>query len=463
MADNINSIIESMKNDIVSDTQELIRIKSIEGEKRPQMPFGDKVNDALITTLDIGSRLGFTTKNIDGYMGYIEWGTGDEIVGVLGHVDVVPEGDGWHYDPYGGEISEGRIYGRGTLDDKGPIVASIYAMNALKMSGFSPSKRIRILIGTNEESGCGEIEYYLEHEEAVSTGFTPDGYFPVIFAEKGIMIFNITREFSTGKKSSILYIRGGNRPNMVPDFCEAGIKVQDKESIMRKADAFSKSNNCEIKYEINEDTLILKSFGVSAHGSTPEIGKNAIMILLRFLDWVEICDEEVGDAIKFLSENIGMETKGETFNVSLHDDVSGDLSFNVGTIEMNANMMSLALNLRYPVTFKVEDVLTHFNKKLSGTGFEVKGLLNQNPLYFPKDHELVRTLLNVYESETKTKAEPLAIGGGTYAKEMKGIVAFGPIFPGKPDLDHQADEYIELEDMMKITSIYAHALKELSK
>lgn len=456
-----------MKDDIISDTQKLIRIESIEADKRPLMPFGEKVNDALITTLDIGKRLGFNTKNIDGYMGYIEWGSekgsGEEIVGVLGHIDVVPEGDGWHHEPYGGEICDGKIYGRGALDDKGPIIASIYAMNALKVSGFKPSKRIRILIGTNEESGCGEIGYYLEREEAVTTGFTPDGYFPVIFAEKGIMIFNITKELKKSEGASLFYIKGGHRPNMVPDYCEAGIKVCDKEAIMRKADAFSKSNNCEIKYEVDADNLIIKSYGISAHGSTPEYGKNAVMQLIKFLQWIEICSGELGEAIAFLSNTIGMETKGETFEVALHDDVSGDLSLNVGTIDMNENMITLSINIRYPVTFKMEDVLQRFNKKIGNTGFEVKGLLNQNPLYYPKDHELIRTLLGVYESIMNEKAEPLAIGGGTYAKEMPGIVAFGPIFPGKPDLDHKADEYIEIEDLMKISNIYAHSLEALAR
>lgn len=462
MENEINVLIDSLKDELLEETQKVIRIKSIEDQARPGMPFGAGVNDALVSTLNLGERLGFKTGNVDGYMGYIDWGAGDETVGVLGHLDIVPEGDGWRHDPYGGEISDGKLFGRGTLDDKGPIMAAIYGMYALKMSGFEPAKKIRILLGTNEESGCGEIEHYIAKEGKVDIGFTPDGYFPVIFAEKGIMLFNITKEFKD-KNDILTYIKGGHRPNMVPDYCEAGINIENKEGIMRKADAFSKSNNCEVTYEVKDELLILKSVGISAHGSTPEFGKNAIMQLLSFINSIDILNGEIGETIKFLVESIGMETNGKTFGVYLHDDVSGDMTFNVGTIDMNEHMISLSLNLRYPVTFKLEDVTVPFDNKIINTGFKIQGLINQSPLYFPKDHKLIKALSKVYEDETGQKAEPLAIGGGTYAKEMPNIVAFGPIFPGKPDLDHQANEYIEVEDLMKITKIYAHAIMELAK
>lgn len=459
----LNEKILELKEDLIADTQKILRIKSVQGMERPGMPFGEGVNDSLITMLGIGERMGFKTTNLDGYIGYIEWGKGKEIVGVLGHLDVVPEGDGWTYPPYAAEIHDDKIYARGALDDKGPIMAALYGMYALKETGFQPEKRVRIILGTNEETGSADVEYYLEKDEKPTIGFTPDAEFPIIYAEKGLAVFNITKKFNNTEECSIKYIKGGQRANMVPDYCEIGIKTEDKEALMRKVDAYSSSHNVNLKYEVKDELLIVKFFGLSAHGSMPELGKNAIMQALGFLHYNNIDSGEVGEAIGFLSENIGLEVRGESFGVCLHDEVSGYLSFNVGTIEMNENMMTLSLNLRYPVTKILEDMMNPFEAKLKPSGFVVEGLVHQAPLYFSKEHKLIKILSKVYEEQTGNKAELLAIGGGTYAKEMPNIVAFGPIFPGKPDLDHQPDEYIEVDDLIKTTQIYAHAIKELAE
>lgn len=459
----LNSTIDGLKDEIIEQTQKLIRIKSVQGEEKPGMPYGEEINNALLTVLQLGEKLGFRSRNLNGYMGYIEWGEGEEIVGILAHLDVVPEGDNWDYEPYEGIVENGRLYGRGTLDDKGPAIAALYGMYALKQTGFKPSKRIRLLLGTNEESGCHEVEYYLKHDESPAIGFTPDGYFPVIFAEKGITFFNIVKNFKEKENNNLVYLKGGNRPNMVPDYCEAGIKNVDKEALMRKTDAFAQRGSVNLSYVINEDMLVIKSKGISAHGSTPQFGKNAIMQLINFLNSVEVCSGEVGDAVKFLAAKIGMETNGESIDAYLHDDVSGDLTFNVGTIEMNEDMISIGVNVRYPVTLTLEGFMNPLKASLSEGGFTIEGLMHQQPLYFPKDHKLIKILSGVYEKHTGQQGEPMAIGGGTYAKEMPNIVAFGPIFPGKPDLDHQANEYIEVDDLIKITKIYGDAIKELAE
>ena len=197
--------IDELKEEILSSTQRLLKIRSLEGKALPGMPFGKEVNDALMEALKISEELGFKTKNIDGYAGYAEYGEGDEYVGVLGHLDVVPEGGNWNHDPYGGEISDGKVWGRGALDDKGPIVAALYG-----------------------ETGCGEIGYYLQKEKAPVMAFTPDAEFPIIYAEKGILNFTMHSDFSQNGKVTISYIKGGERSNIVPGYCEALIKGADK-------------------------------------------------------------------------------------------------------------------------------------------------------------------------------------------------------------------------------------------
>lgn len=189
----INKIIEELKDDLIDSTAELVKIKSIEDEAKEGKPYGEGVASALEKALEISEKLGFETVNVDGYVGYAEYGEGDEYVGVLGHLDLVPEGDGWKYPPYGAEIHDGKMYGRGTTDDKGPIMAALYGLKAIKESKLPLSKKVRILFGTNEETGSKEIEHYLEKEKPPVLGFTPDAEYPIIYAEKGITIFDVVK------------------------------------------------------------------------------------------------------------------------------------------------------------------------------------------------------------------------------------------------------------------------------
>lgn len=457
----LKKVIEGYKDRIIEETQKLVRIKSVEDQPREGMPFGEGVNNALLSALKLGEELGFKTKNVDGYMGYIEYGEGEGMVGVLGHLDVVPEGKGWDYDPYGAEIANGKIFGRGTMDDKGPIVASIFGLKALKDIGVNPDRRIRILLGTNEETGSKEVPYYLQKEEAPTIGFTPDASFPVINAEKGILSFTLIREFKTAE-SPIVYIKGGEKVNMVPDMCEVALKEVDKEDIMRKVDAFSKTHGFQMEYEIKDDMLIIRAQGASAHASTPELGRNGIMMMLEFINFYGVCSSEEKEVIQYFAEKIGMEVNGETLGIGLEDSASGKLTVNVGTIMLNDKILSVGFNVRYPVTFKAEDVMDVIENDCKDKQLKIEGLRNSKPLYFEKDHVLVKKLCDVYNRETGDNIEPIAIGGGTYAKSMKNIVAFGPQFPDTEEVIHKPNEYIELDVLMKITKIYAEAIKELS-
>lgn len=461
----LNKKIDELKEELIKSTQEIIRIKSIEDEPKNGMPFGEGVNRALEYALKISKKLGFKTKNLDGYVGYAEYGEGEDYVAVLGHLDVVPEGDGWIYPPYAAEIHDDRMYGRGTLDDKGPIMAALYGLKAIKDLNLPISKRVRIIFGTNEETGSKEMHHYTERESMPVSGFTPDAMYPLIHAEKGLMSFNLVKDINTcgNEEISINYIRGGHRVNMVPDYCEAGIWSREKDVIIHALEKFKVKNDFNITAHIKSDMVVIKSVGVSAHGSTPENGINAIMQLFKFLETLAFENTELYEFVKFMNKYVGFEVNGESFGVYLQDEVSGELSFNIGTVNFQDEKISMGLNLRYPVTKTLDDVLTGLNKTINKMGIKVENMDHQAPLYFPKDHPLIKKLLSVYEEVTGDSGEAFAIGGGTYAKEMKNIVAFGPIFPGKPDLDHQANEYIEIEDLVMNAKIYAKAIYELAK
>lgn len=461
----LNKLIDGMKEDIIKSTQEIIKIKSVESEPKPGMPFGEGVAKSLECALDTAKRLGLHTVNVDGYVGYAEYGQGDDYVLALGHLDIVPEGDGWIYPPYGAEIHDGKMYGHGTTDDKGPIMAILFGLKAIKDAKLPVSKRIRVLFGTNEETGSKELDHYLEKEKPPVAGFTPDADYPIINGEKGITIFNIVKDFNNVNKGEnvIKYIKGGQVANMVPDYCEAGIISTNANAIVKSLGVFIKDNNYKLSAVVNTNMVIIKSIGEAAHGSTPELGTNAIMQLLAFLGTIDLGSNDASELVEFLNKNIGTETHGESFGVCLEDKNSGKLSFNVGVVNMDKNSATITLNLRYPVTNKLEDMMTPFNEKIKGTGLRVGKFVHQEPLYFPPDSPIIKTLQKVYTEQTGEEATLVSIGGGTYAKEMPNIVAFGPMFPGEPDTIHKQNEYITIDNLIKNAKIYAHALYELAK
>jgi succinyl-diaminopimelate desuccinylase len=460
----LDHMIEQDKDNLIDSVQRLVRIRSVKGDPQPKAPFGKGPSKALEKALEIANQMGFKTINLDGYIGYAEYGSGDEYVAVLGHVDVVPEGDGWTYPPYGANIINGKIYGRGATDDKGPLMAALYGLKAIRDAELPLSKRVRIIIGTNEETDNADIPYYLKKEKAPVAGFTPDAFYPLVYAEKGIINLDLIKDLiHKPLKIKIQRLNGGVASNMVPDRAEAEIESQDIDAIIENVIDFAQKNQYDLVAERLRDSIVVKSTGVAAHGSTPEEGKNAIMQLLSFLGTLSIGTCDIEDAISFLNQSIGLETDGMSLGLALEDKPSGKLSLNLGVIDIKENKLSTALNIRYPVTHNYEDVIWILRQKVGSTVFRIENLRHQKPLYFPLDSPLVSVLLNVFKEKTGFEGKPLAIGGGTYAKEMPNIVAFGPIFPGKPMVEHKPDEYIIIDELVLNCKIYARAIYQLAK
>jgi len=459
-----NEKIKSMQDEMVTSMQEILKFPSVEGEKDGDMPFGKAVHDCLIYTLDLANRLGFRTKNVDNYAGYAEIGEGDEMIGILVHLDVVPEGTGWDYDPYGGEIVDGKIFGRGTLDDKGPAIASLYAMKALLDSGEPINKRIRIIFGLNEETGWAGINYYLKHEETPSLAFTPDAEFPACHGEKGITVFELTKSFKECLNDGgveVISVTGGNAANMVPDYAEAKIIETYPIDAMMKAYMQDRGGNLSLEKEDGITTI--KSKGISAHGSTPEAGENAISYLLDFLNVLDIQLGDLSSFIRGYERTIGLEYNGQRAGCGFQDADSGKLTFNVGTIELDKDHVKLVVNVRYPITTPLKSVEDGIKKTFAEFGVDYHLVDHMQPIYFPKDHELIVKLMKVYQEHTGDMSEPITMGGGTYARAMKNAVAFGGVFPGDPELAHQKNEYITIENLVKTSQIYASAIYELSR
>lgn len=450
--------ILNMKDEIIKSVQECVKIKSVEEEPLGNMPFGEGVHKALEYCLQLSENLGFRTVNVDNMIGYAEYGEGDEMIAVLGHLDVVPEGDGWTYPPYAAEIHNGKIYGRGTTDDKGPTIGALYALKAIKELNIPLKRRVRVFFGLNEETGSKCVKHYVdEGEEMPVAGFTPDAEYPIINGEKGIVTCKYTRKLN--QSGMVLKsIRGGIAANVVPDYAEAEVAIsKDKiEFIKKLSEKFE-----EIKFEEDENSVTIKCYGVSAHGSTPEKGKNAVTHLMKFLENLDFRGD-LKEFIDYFNKYIGTDLNGESLGIYLEDDISGKLIFNLGTMQGNENELNMEINMRYPVTKTYESFIRTFKEKMSLGKMEEVYLRHKRSLYVSPDTEFIKKLQKVYEKQFGEKAELISIGGGTYAKAMENIVAFGPIFKGQPMVEHKPDEYIEIDSLMKNIQVMAEAIKELA-
>ena len=418
---------------------EFIRIPSVRGEAVEGAPCGIECNRALRYALDLGLKLGFREgKNLDGLVGYLDVGEGDECFGVLGHVDVVPEGEGWTKAPFGGEIIDNKIYGRGAMDDKGPIVIIMYAISKLLEEGRVPKKRIRVILGADEETGGNpkvtsweSMDRYLMSEKMPDIGISPDADFPVINAEKGILNLKL----SVKAPDCVIDAHGGTASNIVPN--KASIVLS------HEADVFIPQGFAVQKTDTG---IEISAFGKNAHGAKPYDGDNAITKLLVAL---------FKDNADFTAL---VDVYGRGLQADISDEVSGELTVNVGTMEKLGDNLVFVLNIRYPVSVKSRTVVDKIRKAWSGT---VEVLKDSKPLYVPKDHYLVKTLLDSYNKVTGECADPIAIGGGTYARALPLGVAFGIMFPGDTDTMHSPDEYISFTNIEKAFNIYYEAIKNL--
>lgn len=411
----------------VKAISESIRFDSSLSDPLVGMPFGKGAADCLAHFLSLAESLGFQTRNYDNFVGEVLFGDGEEEFALLAHLDVVPAGNGWNKPPFGGIVENGRIWGRGAMDDKGPAVASLFALKKLKDGGFVPKKKIKLIVGLNEECGWKCIEHYNEVAHMPETGFSPDANFPVIYAEKGIL--HIRADFPVDN-TLFSSLQGGERVNMVCDYCEATpLSPVDTE----------KAKSLSLTFENGK----LVSKGKSAHGSTPEEGVNAILPMLEYFNLKRVKECLFDDIY-------GLKTlKDETGNLTLSPDV----------ISYRDGVLSVLADIRYPSTCPLSAV----TEKLDRFGVSYETVSHQKPLFQDKNNELVKTLQKVYDDYTGEKHEPIAIGGGTYARALKCGVAFGPEIDSEEVTIHQANEYITVDRVKLMIEVYAEAVKRLTK
>lgn len=449
----LDAALKALEGDMTETLARWVRVPSVRAERSAEnAPFGAQVRRALEVAMEDMARLGMNPRDVDGYCCDAEIGTGDEVIAVLAHLDVVPEGEGWHHDPYGAEIVNGRMVGRGTSDDKGPGVAALFAMKAIVDAGIPLRRRCRLILGCDEECGMQDLEYYEQKIGLPAKGFSPDAEFPLINTEKGIMQMKLDAPMDDAR---LLKIACGTRCNVVPGTATALLAGDWREAA---AEAFQvEDEDCQIETALEDGNTRLTVTGVPAHASTPEKGKNAAKMLLAVLHRLEIG----GAPVALLDEAAGEGDEGVGLGIAGSDAVSGRLTINLGLLSAGDGKISVTFDCRYPVFFSDETIGATVQKRLAPAGFVMEPQHASHPHHVPESSELVKKLMDVYNGITGEQARPFAIGGGTYARHLQEGVAFGMLFQGEPELAHQADESIDLANFAKAARIYAYAIVAL--
>lgn len=420
---NIEKSVEEEFPEMLAFLRKIVKIDSQERIGTKQFPFGEGVANALRVTLSYCESLGFHTKNIDDIVGWAEYGKGEELIGVPIHLDVVPEGEGWHYDPYGAVIDDNALYGRGVCDNKGPVAIMIHVLYSIKKMYPSWNKRVRLIFGTNEETGMACMKHYFKKGEDIPDyGFTPDAMYPIVNGEKGRLHMILTQRLC----SCDIYVNGGTKENVVPSKCQ----------IMSK-----------------EHRYVCKKSGKSAHASTPEKGENAIQLCLQDFNDTNFlnCDE-----LYKIADKLGYDSYGECIGIASEDEIFGKTTVNLGVLKREENDLIAELDIRYGKGISKEMILDKFKIAFPTWHIEIR---NEKKVHYVSENEkIVKVLKVAYEESTELPASTLAMGGGTYASCFPHMVAFGPKFIDIRTGGHGIDEHMSFDDLKRNMRIYTNAM-----
>lgn len=452
---NKSQALTQKQTEIVRTLVEWIQCDSVYDEATitKEKPFGNGVSNALSYIATLAKNDGFQVDRCDGYCTEITYGEGEEIIMVLGHADVVPVGTGWDVEPFAGTIQDEKIYGRGASDDKGPTLAAYYALKRIKQSAIPLKRKIRMVVGGNEERGSSCLHYYFNtlKRPHPTYGFTPDASFPLIFGEKGIMGYQYSGET---QDDVLLFLQGGIVANSVPEKATAHIKKG--YNLSKEFAFFLKENLVEGQYKEHEEYSELSIFGKAAHGSTPEEGVNALVYLLSFLalhTTSQICRHFAPVFASYYGEGMGIDCENE---------LMGKLTLNVGIGEYKNNRYQFVLNIRYPNEVDVEVLLNKLSKQALDRS---KMFHDSKPLFVDPESLFVKALWQAYQKVSKDYInQPFTIGGGTYARQTINTVAFGMDFPNAPRGSgniHGPNECLHIQDLLEGIEIYYEALLSL--
>lgn len=452
--DRIDEILAGYQEEMIETLQKWVAIPSVKGDAALGAPFGTENRRALDAAMADCGRMGFDTEIIDGYAGHADLGAGsaEDALAILAHLDVVPVGDGWTVGPFSGLRKDGKVYGRGTSDDKGPAVAALYAMRAVKEAGIPLRRKVRLILGCDEECGSSDMVYYKTHAVMPRSGFSPDADYPVINIEKGGCHLRFTGA-QPKDGLQVLSMQVGERPNVVPGLASA--KVAGDEGLIAKIAEAGKKLGYPYEARMEGDAVRIDTVGITGHAAFPSHGRNAIGQML-------VLFKELGveGPLLELAEAVGMTCYGENLGIAMEDQMSGKLTCSLDMIRVENGQVDAIADIRYPVLLNLDRMVQTAVQRFRDVTVTVA---SSRPPHVVSEHtELVQELLEAYHEVTGGEKKAIAIGGGTYAQSLEEGVAFGALFPGEPEMAHQADEYISEESLYQNARIFARAIIRLA-
>lgn len=451
---NLESVLKTLEPDLIATLCEWLKIPSLKSEALPNAPFGAELRKMLDVAIAKCKEMGFETCDYDGYIADAKLGEGsdEDALAILAHLDLVPVGDGWTKDPFGGTISDGKIYGRGAIDDKGPLLSALFALYAVKLAGIPLKRKITFMLGCDEESGMDDVKYYAKHAVMPKQGFSPDAVFPLINIEKGMVGIELKADLAK-EGLQLLSFNVGERSNVVPG--SASVVFKGDGTLLQQAYAFCEKKGWEAVGKAENGMVHLTVKGINGHAAMPHLALNAIGIMLLIL-------KELGaqGALKQLADQLGFDYSGKGLGIQSEDTISGPLTCNLGIIRSDGQTLKINLDIRYPILLdghRLKNIIADYLP-----GFNVVESSFKEPHYVPESSVLVQSLLDAYHQVTGLEKKALAIGGGTYGRMLQEGVAFGANFPGETDMAHQADEYISIKSLIDSFHIYAYAIAKLA-
>lgn len=461
----IDAYFDHKEDELIAAVTRLCSIRSVKEAAAPGAPFGPGAAAALDEALKLAGEMGLSTKNVDGYVGTADLNGQDTVLHILGHLDVVGEGTGWTVcEPYAPTVKDGCIYGRGTSDDKGPMVAALMAMQCVKDLNVPLKHNARVILGTDEESGSEDIAYYYSREPYAPYTFSPDADFPVINIEKGMYKPTFTMAWEPETEGPrVVSFHGGFRINVVPTEAECVVEGLPLRGIYAVAQKVNQSTGVELRIKpLGNERIQIKALGVGGHAMEPEKSRNAITALLSVL-YICPLKEDLGStkAVRALFELMPpKDTRGAGLGIEMKDDLSGELTVAFTMLNLDEKGVTGRFDSRVPICANEENC-----KKVAEAAFAKYGFTCTGEMLAPHHTDagspFVQTLLKCYEQYTGEKGECLAIGGGTYVHDIPGGVAFGPVMPGFVTNLHGPDEHMSIRDLLTAAKIFAQVIVDL--
>ena len=462
LQEQIQRYFETREDQMVDIITKLVAIRSVRGEAQPGLPFGKGPAEALAVALAIAGEMGFATDNVDNYVGTVDLNDRETRLGILCHLDVVTEGSGWSTPPYTVVKKDGMLFGRGTSDDKGPLVAALFALKAVKDLGIPLKYNVRLILGTDEETDSADIKYYFARHAAPPYTFSPDGFFPLTNTEKGSYKTTFTKSWAVSNAlPRITAVKGGEIINVIPGHAEARVEGLTATELQPYCDAAALATGVQFDLNVEHGAVRITATGKGGHAASPQKANNALTALLSLLASLPIAESDSFSAIQQLSQLFPHgDYTGQALGIAQSDEISGPLTLSFNIFEQTLEGFKGRFDSRTPLCATRENCTDVVDARFAALGIQVENKIIP-PHHTPCDSPFVQTLLAAYEQYTGLNSFCESTGGGTYVHDIEGGVAFGAILPGFEPYFHGADERVRVADLLTAAKIFTQVIIDL--